>query len=310
MVFAQGVLLWTSMVVLRGHHQQPRGTGLNPLWCSSNEDDSEGGVCSRSSDEIAFLVEGLSVHVPQSLLDRFPDTKLAKLAALEERHNQENDPTVINGVSSSNKPIPIDVDLIHFRYLVNLLRQEPVLLPYKSRVTHKSLSKVLKDFGFPDMTVRTTSSKGQNGWFARMRNFWRPEDQKLTAVVSVPTAIHYLDGLEAEQRLWISEMMIEKEQNPKEARNIEFKVGRLRVALFLFQEYRRTGQLRIVCPKKSTDPEIYGLVRAIMVDHRLVQDEDKTFHQESLVVFGLRYHQISCNLGTEDFIIDLVRSEP
>ena len=301
MVFVQGLLLW-SMVVLRGHHQQPRA---NPLWCSNNQDDSGGGDCSRSSDDIAFLVEGLSVHVPQSLLDRFPDTKLAKLAALEELHNQENE--AINGVSSSTKPIPIDVDLIHFRYLVNLLRQEPVLLPYKSRVTHKSLSKVLKDFGFPDSNVRTTS-KGRNGWFSRLRDFWRPEDKKLT-VVSVPTTIHYLDGLEAEQRLWISEMMIEKEQNPKEARNIEFKVGRLRVALFLFQEYRRTGQLRIVCPKKSTDPEIYGLVQAIMVDHRLVQDEDKTFHQESLVVFGLRYHQISCNLGTEDFIIDLVRSE-
>ena len=57
---------------------------------------------------VSFLVEGLSMDVPQTLLDQFPDTKLAKLA--------------MSSPAKDDEPIAIDVDWLRFRYMVEYMR--------------------------------------------------------------------------------------------------------------------------------------------------------------------------------------------
>ena len=106
------------------------------MLCSGTTTSRFGSVSCRNLRGISFLVEGLSVDVPQTLLDKFPDTKLAKLA----RDNSGKD----------SEPIAIEVDLNHFRFLIDYMRHDKVVVPYKSSLTKESLLKTFQSFEFDD----------------------------------------------------------------------------------------------------------------------------------------------------------------
>ena len=139
-MFWKGVL-WNALVrdhlpVLRTHQMPTAGRAAFAVY--------------HRDRGVLFLVEGLSVDVPQTLLDQFPDTKLAKLA--------------MGSQAKDDEPIAIDVDLLHFRYMVEYMRRGEVTLAHPGIIDKESLMTTLDSFGFQDtsdlMVVNPGTSLG------------------------------------------------------------------------------------------------------------------------------------------------------
>ena len=224
-----------------------------------------------NSNTVPFLVEGLCVNMPQTLLDEFPHcwlTKEAKWRRIDEKVHTYDD-----------KPITINVDLIHFRFLVDFMHHGKVSLPYKSHVTKESLSKVFQSFDFDDTQIRTGNALvwGIPYWLVLRKM----HGHKLHAE-------QYLKDLQHEQLQRIHDLMEAKKKNPKEAKTIDHKLNYLRVALFLFENCEDG----IVLCCRRDHPEIYDQLKEIMLEHQLEDEQKSSLYQESLAPFGLKYKEI------------------
>ena len=235
-------------------------------------EEEERNFWTTNCSTVPFLVEGLCVNVPQTLLDEFPDCRLTTDAWLRRDRNV-------------NKPIALDVDMIHFRFLVDYMHHGQVRLPYKSHVTKESLSKVFQSFDFDDTQIRTGNAlvSGVPYWML-LKNM---DGHNLHAR-------QYLKDLEDEQRQRIHDLMATRKVNKKEAETIDYKLNRLRVALFVFQEWSLPWyqeHMKVLCCRRD-HPDIYDQLKEIMLEHQLEDEQKSSLYQESLAPFGLKYSEI------------------
>ena len=244
-------------------------------------------ACGIYHRPVSFLVEGLSVDVPQTLLDRFPNTKLANLAE-EHKGSQAHD--------DDNEPIAIDVELSHFRDMVALMRDKRVTCMR----AHPFLT-TLDSFGFQYSSDIAVVNDHLN-------------DTPCSAPI-----LHvrkHLDTLEAEYQSRIAAVRNEHTATPKETAKKLYKAHCLTAARFLFLEHLRTKKLEICVPmpphcKLYTNDDCHALATILTLIYSNADEHEdfawhgyeikltkecfekdneyKAYHQECLMMYGLEY---------------------
>ena len=164
---------------------------------------------------MSFLVEGLSVDVPQTLLDKYPDSKLAKLA----KDNSAKD----------SEPIAIDIEWNHFRFVIDYMRGDKVVVPYKSSVTKESLLKALQSLEFGDEDSIMSSGGG-----IQMTNEPDLSEEVKESKLSTRDAIKWLNTLEDKQNARILAVQKEKQETIQDGKILDYKESCFRLALSLF----------------------------------------------------------------------------
>ena len=249
---------------------------------------------------VAFLVEGLSVDVPQTLLDQFPDTKFAKLA--------------MGSQAKEDEPIEIDIDLLHFRYIIDYMRNGKVTLAHPGMVDKESLRTKLDKFGFQDtngLLVENTDTSFSS------------------------TAMHAKKNLDILQSEWESRLAAvcnehEAATTSKEKARQIYKYGCLAAARFLFFEHLRTNELELIfsmcagghvtqlqtihtCVYNGNDfdpkpdfgiKHLDGVSEDDEDDHEDIKfmielcEEDselRNYHQDCMMLYGLEYTKLRTN---------------
>ena len=191
---------------------------------------------------ISFLVGGTTYDVPEALLDRFPQSKLAQLAAADKHGPSSHrdirlqsaqdssgkyiDPEISRKATASNRdPISINRDGGRFTYILDYMRNGKVILPYKSSVVTKE--SLLTEFGFYgfDNTNHVLSNAIQVSPF--------PANESGFSVVD---SVEYLYSLEQRHQVRVKEMEQEQE-------DLKYKRKCLDLALHMFQKYKNSKKL-------------------------------------------------------------------
>ena len=236
---------------------------------------------------VSFLVEGLSVDVPQTLLDKFPDTKLAKLA--------------MGSQVKDDEPIAIDVDLLHFRYMIEYMRNgEKVTLAHPGIVDKESLMTTLDNFGFQDTSDLTVVN---------------PDTSFGSAVMHAKKHLEVLNAehKSREKALWND---INTATTAKEREKHRYKSNCLYAAQFLFFEHLKTNELHIDVPEDPLEwhfhhyflETIYAYVYngehnqedesiKFMVECCNEDSELRNYHQDCMMLYGFEYEEMNVYRG-------------
>ena len=268
---------------------------------------------------VSFLVEGLSVDVPQDLLSRFPDTKLFKLA------------TERNGLSQpkDDEPIPIDMDWLHFRYMVDYMRNRKVTFAHPRMVDKDSLRTKLDSLGFQDTSDLMVVNKGTNlrstiTHAKKHLDIRKAEhDVREAAIVNEHKAAATVTEEEEEE---------ENEAAAKAGAKRTYKYSCLHIARFLFYEHLRTNKLEIVVPMRADMDHCkvcdfhfehlqaihtciyngdYDYYREDIEDLIDICEEDRElqqYHQDCMMLYGLEYKKIRSIGNDGDIMVHLTKS--
>ena len=253
---------------------------------------------------VSFLVEGLSVDVPQDLLRRFPESKLATLASERKK-----------GFSHTNddEPIEIGIDLLHFRYMVDFMRNGEVTLGPRDIVDKQSLMKTLDTFGF------------QNAYDTRVMNY---ASLSTTAMY----ATKHLCILNAEHQSRSAAVQDEYGTTATAQEKVKqmYKTHCLTAARFLFFQYWKTNNIVIkvpmpaedefcpdplwdslevirICFYSNGDESYRDLHTELMFESCKKDSELEMYHQECLRLYGLEYMTIQGSATFEGQITVLLK---
>ena len=257
---------------------------------------------------VSFLVEGLSVDVPQDLLSRFPESKLATLASEHKK-----------GFSHTNddEPIEIGIDLLHFRYMVDFMRNGEVSLAPRHIVDKQSLTKTLDCFGFQDahdLKVRNYASLGSTVVHAKKH-------------IGISNSEH-------ESRLAAVQDEYGATATAQEKAKQMYKKHCLTAARFLFFEHLKTNSFVITvpmpedqfCPAEDSlwntleviriciysngDEKYRDLDTELMFESCKEDSELEQYHQECLMLYGLEYMTMTVSASTFERQITVLLSPP